>query len=235
MKIVSAEDPVEIEVPGVSQMSANPRAGILLQDLIHAALRADPDVLMIGEIRDEITADLAARVARSDHLVLTSMHSKKAHHALQRLRQMTKDISIADFPPTFIFSQRLARRLCSECGQTMEPSANEQRMIKWVTEHNGLDVALLGSNFRAAVGCEQCKQGYKGRVGCYESLVLDRATRELLKGSPSEEELWRAANAGGTISLEFNLIRKVSQGLSTLDEFYRITDFNSDDWNEDLA
>lgn len=120
--------------------------------------------------------------------------------------------------------------------QPYEPSASERHMIEWIATHNGLKADLLDTKFQTAVGCEQCKNGYKGRVGLYETLVLDEQVRALFNnGSPAEAELWRAANAGGTISLEFNFIKKVSRGMTTLDEFYRVTGFSSDDWNQDSA
>ncbi|MDA8164698.1 MAG: ATPase, T2SS/T4P/T4SS family [Desulfobacteraceae bacterium] len=214
--IVTVEDPVEYELAGVNQVQVNRKADLTFASALRSILRQDPDVIMIGEIRDAETAEIAVQSALTGHLVLSTLHTNDACSAVTRLIDM-------GIPPFLIASglglvvgQRLVRLLCQECRQPYSAPPTLQ-------EELGLE-PLSGATFYRAGGCPACDQtGYKGRAAIYELLPITRTLEPLIVNRASSFELFREAQQEGFISMRQAGIRKVLAGLTTVDEILRVT------------
>ncbi len=212
INIATAEDPAEINMPGVNQVNVNERAGLTFAVALRAFLRQDPDVIMVGEIRDLETADIAVKAAQTGHMVFSTLHTNDAPSTLTRLMNMgVAPFNIAS-SVIMITAQRLARRLCS-CKQ---PAAI-------------LDEVLLAAGFKReeldgswtpyrAVGCERCNGGYKGRVGIYQIMPITEAIERLILSQGTAPEIARQAEREGVRSLRQSGLLKVKQGLTSLEE-----------------
>ena len=206
------EDPVEIQLPGVSQIEVNPKAGLTFARGLRTLLRSDPDVVLVGEIRDEETARIAVQAAMTGHLVLTSLHTHNAASSIARLKDMGVEPSLLATAINCIVAQRLARRLCVECREAYAPSTAEQDALGI-----GPDVAL----YRAR-GCVRCSgTGYRGRVALYEVMPIQGRIRRLVEAST--EEIFAAAVEAGMKTLRQDGIRLCVAGISSLDEIRRVT------------
>ena len=215
--ISTAEDPVEITVEGINQVNMNPKAGLTFAGALRAFLRQDPDVIMVGEIRDLETADIAVKAAQTGHLVLSTLHTNDAPQTLNRLMQM----GVAPFnivsAVNLIMAQRLARRLCEHCK----------------TIANFPDNVLLSAGFKeeelktlkiySHVGCEHCTNGYKGRVGIYQVMTLSERMRELILEGGNALQLAELAKSEGINDLRASGLNKIRQGITTLEEIDRVT------------
>lgn len=215
--ISTAEDPVEITVEGINQVNMNPKAGLTFAGALRAFLRQDPDVIMVGEIRDLETADIAVKAAQTGHLVLSTLHTNDAPQTLNRLMQM----GVAPFnivsAVNLIMAQRLARRLCEYCK----------------TPANFPDNILLSAGFKedelktlklySPVGCEHCTNGYKGRVGIYQVMTLSDRMRELILEGGNALQLAELAKSEGINDLRASGLNKIRQGITTLEEIDRVT------------
>jgi len=215
--ISTAEDPVEITVEGINQVNMNPKAGLTFASALRAFLRQDPDIIMVGEIRDLETAEIAVKAAQTGHLVLSTLHTNDAPQTLNRLLQM-------GIPPfnivsavNLIMAQRLGRRLCEHCK----------------VPANFPDKVLLNAGFKpeelhdlkiySAVGCEHCNNGYKGRVGVYQVLTLTDKMRTLILNGGNTDQLAECALAEGFNDLRRSGLNKVRMGITSLEEIDRIT------------
>jgi len=215
--ISTAEDPVEITVEGINQVNMNPKAGLTFASALRAFLRQDPDIIMVGEIRDLETAEIAVKAAQTGHLVLSTLHTNDAPQTLNRLMQM-------GIPPfnivaavNLIMAQRLGRRLCEHCK----------------VPANFPDKVLLDAGFKqeelhdlkifSAVGCEHCTNGYKGRVGVYQVLTLTDKMRSLILNGGNTDQLAECALAEGFNDLRRSGLNKVRMGMTSLEEIDRIT------------
>lgn len=215
--ISSAEDPVEINLEGINQVAVNARVGLNFATALRAFLRQDPDVVMVGEIRDVETAEIAIKAAQTGHLVLSTLHTNSASETLTRLQNMGIPAYNVATSVTLIIAQRLARRLCSHCRKPLKlPSP--------VLLQEGFTEAQLPTlNLYAAVGCERCNEGYKGRVGIYEVLpITDRISR-LIMDNGSSIQIADLARAQGYNNLRTSALEKVAQGLTSLAEANRIS------------
>ena len=215
--ISTAEDPVEITVEGINQVNMNPKAGLTFAGALRAFLRQDPDIIMVGEIRDLETADIAVKAAQTGHLVLSTLHTNDAPQTLNRLMQM----GVAPFnivsAVNLIMAQRLARRLCEHCK----------------TPANFPDNILISSGFKedelktlklySPVGCEHCTNGYKGRVGIYQVMTLSERMRELILEGGNALQLAALAKSEGINDLRASGLNKIRQGITTLEEIDRVT------------
>ncbi|MFP6790000.1 MAG: type IV-A pilus assembly ATPase PilB [Thalassolituus sp.] len=215
--ISTAEDPVEINLEGINQVNVNARVGLDFAAALRSFLRQDPDVVMVGEIRDLETAQIAIKAAQTGHLVLSTLHTNSAAETLTRLANMgVPSFNIAT-SVSLIIAQRLARRLCVQC---KVPAEIPEHTLK---EVGFTDELLADAEIFKPVGCEHCNHGYKGRVGIYEVVrVTDAISRIIMEGGNSIE-ISDAARKEGFADLRTSALKKVAQGVTSLEEANRVT------------
>jgi type II secretory ATPase GspE/PulE/Tfp pilus assembly ATPase PilB-like protein len=213
--IATIEDPVEYQLPGVMQMEVHTKINLSFGRGLRTILRADPEVILVGEIRDEETAKIAIQAAMTGHLVLTTLHTNDAASAISRMRTLGVDPDLLAGSINCIVSQRLARRVCAHCREAYEPSQAQQQAMNLIS---------TGSNptLYRATGCLQCgNTGYSGRVALYELMPVHGLGRVLLDGST--DEIFDAAVAAGMRTLREDGVRQSLAGVTTLEEVRRIT------------
>ena len=220
-KVMSIEDPLEVELPRVTQLPVLDAPGHRFSDLFSAAMRADTDVLMIGEIRNEETARACALAHDAGTLVLTTMNAHTVIDALEKLYRFHAEI---DFFNVMIMNQRLARRLCNDCATPRTLSAEEETWLRNIVQYNDEDVETLPTKYLQANGCGNCEAGYRGRVGGYETLAVTRDMLQLLQQGQPTEALWRLAIADGTRTTPYNLVTKLARGQTAVEELKRVLD-----------
>jgi len=214
VNIITVEEPVEMRIPGLVQVAVNPRGGVTFASALRAMLRQDPDIVMVGEMRDSETAELAVRGALTGHLVLSTLHTNSAAGAVTRLLDMGVEPFMLAGTLVGIVAQRLVRRLCRGCRQPAE-SLNE-------TEADFLGETAEGTVIYRAVGCHRCGgTGYAGRTVLEEALLVNRDVRRLIRDSADEELIAAAARRAGMVSLRESAIRLVAAGETTVDEVLR--------------
>jgi type IV pilus assembly protein PilB len=217
--ISTAEDPAEIVLPGVNQVNVNPKVGLTFASALRAFLRQDPDVIMVGEVRDLETAEIAIKAAQTGHLVLSTLHTNDAPQTLTRLIDMgVKPYSIAT-SVSLIIAQRLARRLCPNCKEPVELPPEALLKEGFTEEETGT------SEFRIyrPVGCSQCTDGYKGRVGLYEVMEVTEAIGRIILAGGSAPDIRSEADREGVWDLRKAGLKKVRDGLTSLEEVNRVT------------
>lgn len=216
--ISTAEDPVEINMEGINQVHVNPKIGLDFAQVLRSFLRQDPDVLMVGEIRDLETAEIAIKAAQTGHLVLSTVHTNSAPETINRLLNMgVPSYNIAS-SLTLIIAQRLARRLCRYCA---EPETNvPEAALKELGFTNEL---LKDANIMRPVGCKECREGYSGRVGIYEVVKIDKTISSAILSGASVHELEAAADAAGFDNLRKSALKKCADGIISLEEVNRVT------------
>jgi type IV pilus assembly protein PilB len=231
VKIITAEDPVEYHIAGINQVQVNPRIGLSFSRVLKAMLRAAPNIILVGEIRDLETAEVAIQAALTGHLVFSTLHTNDAPSAITRLVDMGVKPFLVSASIQGVMAQRLVRRLCSECAEGYAPSAAELRAL-------GLDPLLYGSRpFQRGRGCRACEgTGYRGRVGLYEMLLMDEALREMTFRGVDLDDIRRAAARSGALRpLLADGARKVLGGLTSVREVLRVTREQFAPESEDLA
>ncbi len=212
--LVTLEDPVEYRAAGLDQIEINPRAGLTFASGLRTILRSDPDIVLVGEIRDEETAQIAFRAAMTGHLVLTTLHAQSAASAVQRLLDMGVDRGLITTAINCFVAQRLARRVCVACAEKYEPTEDELRAV-------GMPTAMSGVILHRAVGCATCSDiGYKGRVPLFEVLPVTERIASLV--SAPTREIEAAAVAEGMLRLRDDGLRLCIAGVTTLDEINRV-------------
>ncbi|MEJ8854334.1 type IV-A pilus assembly ATPase PilB [Variovorax robiniae] len=218
VNIATAEDPSEINLPGVNQVNVNEKAGLTFATALRAFLRQDPDIIMVGEIRDLETADISIKAAQTGHLVLSTLHTNDAPTTLTRMRNM----GIAPFniasSVILITAQRLARRLCTVCREAHE--VPRKALIDAGFKER--DVDGTWKPYRP-VGCSACNGGYKGRVGIYQVMPISEKIQEIILRDGSALDIARQAEAEGVRSLRQSGLKKVMQGLTSLEEVVAVT------------
>jgi type IV pilus assembly protein PilB len=216
--ISTCEDPVEINVNGINQVNVNPKAGLDFGLALRAFLRQDPDIIMVGEIRDLETAEIAVKAAQTGHLVLSTLHTNDAPQTLTRLANMgVPPYNIAS-AVHLIMAQRLARRLCNKCKKESD-IPNELKLKAGFTEEqikNGLIIY-------GPVGCESCTGGYKGRVGIYQVMPVSEEMGRIIMEGGNSMELEKQARVEGVADLRESGLRKVASGITSLEEVDRVT------------
>jgi type IV pilus assembly protein PilB len=216
VNICTVEDPIEYALGGVNQFQVNEKAGFTFATALRALLRQDPDILMIGEIRDTETAKLATQAALTGHLVLSTLHTNDAPGAVTRLYNIGIEPYLVGATVVGVMAQRLVRKLCQACKEPFEPSVNERRQIERVAGN-------LETLFKPK-GCARCRNlGYSGRIGIYELLVPDDAMIERISQGAALNEIRDLARKIGTKSLRSDGVDKVKAGITTLEEVYRVT------------
>lgn len=215
--ISTAEDPVEINLEGINQVAVNAKVGLTFATALRAFLRQDPDVVMVGEIRDLETAEIAIKASQTGHLVMSTLHTNSAPETLTRLRNMGIPSYNLATSITLIIAQRLARRLCQHC---KKPIKLPPRILlqEGFTEQQLQNMQLFG-----AVGCERCNDGYKGRVGIYEVMPITDKIARVIMNDGSSIEIADMARAEGYNDLRTSALMKVAAGLTSLAEANRLT------------
>ena len=216
--ISTAEDPSEINLPGVNQVNVNPKVGLTFAAAMRAFLRQDPDVIMVGEIRDLETAEIAIKAAQTGHLVLSTLHTNDAPSTLTRMVDMgVKPYAIAT-SVSLIIAQRLARRLCNHCKQPMD--IPKEALLK-----EGFSEADVAQGLKIFVpkGCQNCTDGYKGRVGIYQVLPVTEAIARIILALGSAVEIGEQADKEGVWDLRRAGLEKVKNGLTSLEEINSVT------------
>ena len=221
INIITVEDPVEYRLPGVTQVQINIRAGLTFATALRSIVRSDPDVIMVGEIRDVETAKISIESALTGHFVLSTLHTNDAPSALTRLNEMGVEPFLTGAAVTGVLAQRLARKLCEHCREEYVPS--EEQLVK--ARISPEDAAAFdGKSFYRKVGCVRCRQtGYRGRVGVFQLLTMSETMQRLAAEKASHEELQRAAVGEGMGTLWDDGLLKIAQGLTSIEELARVT------------
>lgn len=215
--ISTAEDPVEINVAGINQVHINEKANLTFASALRAFLRQDPDIIMVGEIRDLETAEIAIKAAQTGHLVLSTLHTNDAPATLSRLVNMgVAPFNIAS-AVHLIIAQRLARRLCQHCKRPLD--IPEAALLKAGFKQN----ELSGLQVYAPVGCDACSEGYKGRVGVYQVLPISDAIGDIIMRGGNQLDIERQAAKEGIVDLRVSGLRKVREGITSLEEVESVT------------
>jgi type IV pilus assembly protein PilB len=221
INIITVEDPVEYRLSGISQVQINVRAGLTFAAALRSILRSDPDVVMVGEIRDGETAKISIEAALTGHLVLSTLHTNDAPSALTRLNEMGVEPFLTGAAVTGVLAQRLARKLCSHCCEMYAPSVDEM-----IAARVAPDVAAAsdGMAFYRKKGCPRCNQtGYKGRIGIFQLLAMTEDLASLAATKASREDIERAALGTGMKTLWDDGLAKVAAGLTSIEELARVT------------
>ncbi|MER2493814.1 type IV-A pilus assembly ATPase PilB [Catenovulum sediminis] len=219
--ISTAEDPVEINLEGINQVQVNPKAGLTFAEALRSFLRQDPDIVMVGEIRDLETAEIAIKAAQTGHLVLSTLHTNSAAETLTRLLNMgVPSFNIAS-SVSLIIAQRLARRLCKHCKKPVEVLPTEQELLDF-----GFSAAQLKDlTLYEPVGCELCSSGYKGRVGIYEVMPISANMANIIMREGNSIEIAKQAQQEKIANLRQSGIKKAISGMTSLGEVSRVTSY----------
>jgi type IV pilus assembly protein PilB len=216
--ISTVEDPVEIRLPGINQVQQNQKRGMTFAAALRSFLRQDPDVIMVGEIRDLETAEIGIKAAQTGHMVLSTLHTNDAPQTISRLMNM----GIAPFNITssvsLVIAQRLARRLCNQCKR--EASLPEHALL---SEGYTADEVHAGITLYEAVGCSECTGGYKGRTGIYEVMPMSEKIQSIILQGGNAMQIAEAAQASGVRNLRQSALLKARNGLTSLAEINRVT------------
>jgi type IV pilus assembly protein PilB len=213
---MTVEDPIEYVIPTVRQTAVNPKAGLNFGNALKSALRQDPDVILVGEIRDRETADLAMQASLTGHLVLSTLHTNDAASAISRLLDLGVNAGILASSLSMVVAQRLLRLLCPKCKKRQEITPEEVRLF----ENKKLAAPAETAH---PIGCETCyNSGYRGRIGVYEVIQVNRAIANLIFNKALSNDIKDAAVESGT-NLMFNqALKKVSEGITSLNEVFRV-------------
>ncbi len=214
VNIVTVEDPIEYQLAGISQVQVNPKAGLTFASALRSILRQDPDVILVGEMRDRETAEIAFQAAMTGHMVLSTLHTNSAVGAIARMFDLGVDATILATSLTMVIAQRLVRRICNECREEYEPGEAVRNRV-----------GMFGdtSPVYRGHGCTACSgTGYNGRVGLYEIFRPTNAMRKLMNDHPSETDLRYAARQGGMVLLREDALEKVRAGITSPDEVLRV-------------
>ncbi len=215
--ISTAEDPVEITVEGINQVNVNVKSGLTFANALRAFLRQDPDIIMVGEIRDLETAEIAVKAAQTGHLVLSTLHTNDAPQTLNRLMQMGIEPFNIVSAVNLIMAQRLARRLCENCKKPVTLPDNVLLAYGFKAEE------LPTLKIYGPEGCEMCNHGYKGRVGIYQVMTLSEKMRAMILEGTNAMQLADQAKAEGINDLRESGLNKIRMGVTSLEEIDRVT------------
>jgi len=215
--ISTAEDPAEINLPGINQVNVNPKVGLTFAEALKSFLRQDPDIIMVGEIRDLETASIAIKAAQTGHLVLSTLHTNDAPQTLTRLANMGVPAYNIASAVSLIIAQRLGRRLCEHC-KTIDDVPREALL------EEGFDESELGDlKIYKAVGCSQCNAGYKGRVGVFQVMPVTEEIGRIIMSGGNAIDIADQADREGVADLRSSALSKVRAGLMSLEEANRVT------------
>jgi type IV pilus assembly protein PilB len=213
VNVITIEDPVEYRLTGIYQLQVNPKIDFTFASALRTVLRSDPDVVMVGEIRDRETAEISMRAALTGHFVLSTMHTNDAPSAVTRLTEMGVESFVVASSVTAVLAQRLARKLCEHCRQPYTPTSDELAKV-------GLDLST--AQLWRPGSCEHCTRGYRGRVGVFQLLPMTDEVRRLVARDATATEIEAAGVEAGMRSLWDDGLAKVAAGVTTIDELRRI-------------
>jgi type IV pilus assembly protein PilB len=220
INIITVEDPVEYRLGGVNQVQINPRAGLTFATALRSILRSDPDVVMVGEIRDGETARISIEAALTGHFVLSTLHTNDAPSAITRLNEMGVEPFITGAAVSAVLAQRLARKLCPHCAEPYQPSYEELHALRLDEQRIA---SLDGSTFHKKKGCARCGQtGYRGRIGVFQLLIMSERLEQLASEKAPREEIEREARGEGMLTMWEDGIEKVLSGLTSVEELARV-------------
>ena len=218
--IVTVEDPVEYQLERINQVGVNPKIGLTFGTVLRSCLRQDPDILLVGEIRDQETAAIALRAAMTGHMVLSTLHTNDAISSAMRLVDIGVEGYMAASALRGVLAQRLVRKICEHCSESYSPSEHEQR---WVNARR--QTAPGGSHFHCGRGCTYCNNtGYSGRIGIFELLELDEPMADALRANDTQAFSRAAQASEGFTTLTDSALEYAAQGITTLDEVFRVTE-----------
>jgi len=214
--ILTIEDPVEYQLPGLTQTQVNQRAGVTFANALRTFLRQDPDVILVGEIRDGETALIATEAALTGHLVFSTLHTNDAPTAVARMIEMGVEPFLVASSVIGVLAQRLVRVICSECKEAYTPPVEAFRRLNLSTD-------LESVTFYRGRGCDRCRQsGYRGRTGVYELMLVNDRMRELVLKRASTHEIREQALEGGMVALQQDAMQKILEGITTMEEALRV-------------
>jgi len=226
LKIITIEDPVEYHLDGIIQMPVNPKRGLTFATGLRHILRQDPDIIMVGEIRDRETADIAIRAALTGHLVFSTLHTNDAPGAITRLIDMGVEPFLLASSLEAVLAQRLVRKLCNRCKRSYTP---DEALLKSL---NGSAAIMADKKLYTSVGCNECMQsGMKGRTGIFELLRITDSLRELISTRPTTEQIIKAASADHK-AMRYDGIEKIMAGVTTPEEVLRVTQATNEQESE---
>ena len=217
ISIITAEEPVEYVIPGISQCSIDPKINLTFEETLRHIVRQNPDVILIGEIRDNYSAEVAVQAALTGHKVLTTFHTEDSIGGLIRLMNMDIEAFLISSTVVSVVAQRLLRRVCPECSQPYKPTPGELQLF-------GYNQSMIqGSNFRKGTGCAHCRySGYRGRVAVFELLILDEMVRNAILERKTSFDIRKIGlESAGLVTLFEEGLIKASEGMTTLDEVIR--------------
>lgn len=223
VNVITLEDPVEYEMKGINQVQVKPKIGFSFAEGLRSVLRQDPNIIMVGEIRDSETAELATHAALTGHLVLTTLHTNNAAGALPRLINMGVEPFLITSAVNAVVAQRLVRKLCQKCKKPINVPTPIIEQIKSIMAGDRDIPSNQKPTYYGPVGCQICKTGYFGRIGVYEVLVMsDKIEEAAIKNAPASE-IETIAKSEGMVTLQQDGILKAMQGLTSLDEVFKVT------------
>ena len=231
IKILTIENPIEYHMKGIVQTQTDPKKNYTFAAGLKAALRQDPDVIMVGEIRDNETAAIAINAALTGHIVFSTLHTNNAAGAYPRLIDIGVNPKVLTSALTVAMAQRLVRKLCSNCKTEQDLSDEQRELVNHVAETIGdktyLDGIQMEKHFTAP-GCDQCHEGYKGRIGLYEAILSDEAVENVIVNNPSEREIWEAAKSQNILNMKQDALLKILSGTTSFEEVKRVIDIETD-------
>lgn len=239
VKILTIEDPIEYHLGGISQTQINKEKGYTFLSGLRAALRQDPDIIMVGEIRDGETANIAVNASLTGHLVLSTLHTNSAAGVIPRLIDLGVSPQILAAALSVSLAQRLVRKVCQNCKYEIEPTPEQEQTLRNImirADENGKDISAYGLSLGQKItltegrGCEQCNgTGYKGRMGIFEAIITDETIEELLNKKPSEQDVRRVADKQGLLNMREDGIIKIINGITSFSEVKAVVDMEIKD------
>lgn len=221
--IITVEDPIEMDITGINQVQANPKIGLTFATALRSILRQDPNIIMIGEIRDNETARIAVRASITGHLVLSTLHTNTALNTIERLIDMDVQRYLLASALEGVVSQKLARQLCPECKTKRQTSEYEKNVFKTILKK---DIDEIYD----AEGCEKCHDGYKGRLAIHEVLRINQDIRDALSNNKPKDEIRNLVyNSGHVTTMLQDGLEKVVQGLTSFEEILKLIELEDDD------
>ncbi|MEI7765712.1 MAG: GspE/PulE family protein, partial [bacterium] len=223
VNITTIEDPIEYEFPRVNQTQVNIKTGITFANGLRALLRQNPDIIMIGEIRDDETVEIAIQAALTGHLVLSSLHTNDAPSAVPRLVDMKAPLFLLSSTINLVIAQRLVRKICTSCIESYEPSAETITFIKGQIELSGNTIVDIPNRIYRGHGCNVCENsGFLGQIGIFEVFVVSEDIRKLIVSGADVSDLRKKAIADGMITMFRDGLNKVEKGITTIEEIMRV-------------
>ena len=221
--VITVEDPVEMDIPGENQVQVNSEIGLTFANVLRSILRQDPDIIMIGEIRDDETATIAVRASVTGHLVLSTIHTNNSLNTIERLLDMEVERYLLAASLSGIISQKLARKLCPHCRKKIAPTPYEKYLFK---KNLGVD---LNEIYVAGDGCDNCMNGYRGRIAIHEVLLIDEDIRDAISNNIRKEELRKLVYSENVHTLLQDGLIKVAQGLTSFEEIIKLIELDVED------